>query len=414
MGASQREPKAGLVALTASTVVLVAGVAAVAWFVEVRGAGVGAMLAGPQALDLAIVVGVTIALSVAAHFVVANGLRAAAGGGERVLLRRALEIDVTDPDVVREFESLPELRELVATLVTEKAHVRDLSDRLEAVRGEIDAVTEGMRRSTTSLSRLREEGASALGVQIAVLWNGLVERVRHAEEQVAQAAERGASASAADGDLEALVSRLDELESDLARLRTALAAPTRDAGIEVEAETWSVPDPSRSPVPHVAPASLFIEEDADAPVVGMQPVAPGDIEFVTRGSETPAYDALPAESAPSMRNPAAVGLGTPGAAASGRQATPVAVPVHAGTNVPALARAAASEPAFEEMPFPRFVGRSQPSPSDRVEVTYEQAAEDAVELPASALFFESEPESEPASDEKVLDLRSLGAREFEA
>jgi hypothetical protein len=288
------------------------------------------------------------------------------------LLRRALEIDVTDPEAVREFAPVPELRELVATVVTEKAHVRDLSDRLESMRGEIDAMTAGMRRSVEQLDRLREENMSVVGNQIAVLWNSLVERVRFAEEQRALATAKAAvdvgAGAVEDGDLGTLVNRLDELESELGRLRSAVAPPATMFGKrEVPVESVHVPQaPSRWRGPAAAADST--------------PAAP---------LRTPARDIFFEEEEP---------------------AEPATVSTPAGTSSLPVSDFGADD----DLPFPHFVGLPVSTPMDRVEVTYEaHGGEEVVDLPASALLFESETDEEENAELEVFDLRSFGAREFE-
>src|SRR5262249_34668969 len=131
----------------------------------------------------------------------------------------------------------PQLRDLVNMWIGEKTQARELGDRLESMRGEIDGLLVGMQRSAQELERLRADALSPLGVQIAGLWNVMVERVRTATV----AAQEGAPAAGADDSdsdqaaalqVRALVSRLDELESELERLRTRVHEPI--VGLENE------------------------------------------------------------------------------------------------------------------------------------------------------------------------------------
>jgi hypothetical protein len=72
-------------------------------------------------------------------------------------------------------------------------------------------------------------------------------------------------------------------------------------------------------------------------------------------------------------------------------------------------------PEPEGMRFPKFVERPSSPQSDRVDLTYDsQVVDDVVDLPASALLFEAEPEEEQREhDNKVFDLRAFGATEFD-
>jgi hypothetical protein len=90
-------------------------------------------------------------------------------------------------------------------------------------------------------------------------------------------------------------------------------------------------------------------------------------------------------------------------------------PAREATPAATTATATAGAPSFDDIEFPHFVGRPPRPVADRVEVTYDgQDGEEVVELPASALLFESDATGpEPAASEPVLDLRSLGALEFE-
>src|SRR6185436_18697463 len=98
-------------------------------------------------------------------------------------------------------------------------------DRLEMLRGEIDGLVDGMQRSSEDLGPLREEGSSPVGEHVVRHWNGLVLRVREAEEALEQAAERVAvpqpepEAQAPQRGVATLVARLDELEAELDLLR---------------------------------------------------------------------------------------------------------------------------------------------------------------------------------------------------
>jgi hypothetical protein len=95
------------------------------------------------------------------------------------------------------------------------------------------------------------------------------------------------------------------------------------------------------------------------------------------------------------------------------------LPEAAGEDVAVPARRPAlparTPPSLEDTAFPHFVGRPVRPIPDRLEVTYEgNQGEEVVDLPASALLFESEADVNPlAADGEPIDLRSLGATEFD-
>jgi hypothetical protein len=74
---------------------------------------------------------------------------------------------------------------------------------------------------------------------------------------------------------------------------------------------------------------------------------------------------------------------------------------------------AEADPEFEKLRFPRFVGKPVGRIEGRVEVTYEADDENASRIPDETLLFEAEEESGPAPVDPIVDLRSLGAVEFD-
>lgn len=353
MGSEARQKKGAAsppaVAAMASSLVLVVGLGVTAYFVEVRGTGFVGELQGARGLEILVLLAALGAVAVTTQLAVAAAARQVRGGqAVRQLLQRALALDSTDPDARREFESVPEVRDLVAMLVAEKTQVRDLGDRVEMLRGEMDGLAEGMRRSAADLGRMRREGLSDVGLAIAASWNALLDRVKEAIRAPAESAAESAPSAVA---VEALVARLDELEAELQQLRIALdGAPVWRAA--VDAASTAV-DAALAPAPAVA------------------------------ASSTPDWQVL--------EEPAAM--------------APASAPAPTGSG--SVAR-------FEDIDFPHFVGRPVRAVPDRVEVTYEgQDGEEVVDLPASALLFESEAETADPTQEPVLDLRTLGARESE-
>ena len=273
------------------------GVTALVYFVELRGAGIVAELSSVRGPELLIYAGAVVLVALSAFFMVAAAARRSSGDAElQALLQRAREIDVTDPDALRVFDASPALRDVVAQLATEKAHVRELSDRLETLRGEFLGVTEGMRRSAQDLGHLREENLSGPAMQAVLLWNGLVDRLKQPELHAAPTVV-GATvhADAGHSEVTALVTRLDELETELARLRDAMGSPAAPVAARRASGTWTADEPALEiettatpwgaskveaapaaedwsvPVIEAAPAA----EDWGVPVIEAAPAEPG-------------------------------------------------------------------------------------------------------------------------------------------
>ena len=359
----------------AGTVVFAVGVGLAAYFIEVRGTGLRVEWMSGHGPELGIVAGALIVASLTAHLAIVNlAQRLRSTSRHRQLLHHALEVDYADPEVLPRFDVIPDLRELVGLIASEKAQSREQSDRIETLRGELRGLVEGMQRSAVDLVRMREEGSSELGLLAVATWNSLLERTRIAEAALADsekarvelesahAATDSAgedtvfaepeplqAASADDSHLTTLMTRLDELEGELERLRGVTAPSTRH-GSEA--------------APAAAPP--WVEPSRTAPVLASVVPAP-EVSF----------DDL--EVSPSVR-------------------------AWTGPKVPPVAPDAA-----EEMQFPHFVGRPAGPIPDRIEVSYEATDEAVMELPSSALLFEDETTDE----EPVVDLRHLGALELD-
>jgi len=373
-------------------------------FVVVAGAGVGAYLirfrAHPAgvpvpAAELTILGGGLVAVAAATYFAVASACRHAAAG-LRQLLGHALELDATDPQAAAAFEAEPQLRDLVNMWIGEKTQARELGDRMETMRGEIDGLIAGMSRSAQDLTRLRTETLSPVGVQLAGVWNVMLERARHVEAPAeATAAASASPAVHAAPEVRALVDRLDELESELERLRTHVQDPV----LEVVPESAPL-----DKVPMLLPdTEEDIREDLlFTPSVQAEPEW-GDVHVVEpRGNAQPWQLEDEPFGAPQATAP--VDAVAPPSRVTDREPAPpqirrgevVAVVPGAGrpqpARIPASALAERGAMQFEDLDFPHFVGRPVGDADDRVAVTYDaQTAAESGELPASALLFDDEP-----------------------
>jgi hypothetical protein len=347
---ASRGPTPHGIAAMATSLVLLTGLGVGAYFVELRGAGLQAQLQAGHGREMLVLLGLLALVAGTAQFAVSAAVRQLRSSASyRALVNHALEIDYADPDAVKAFDSAPELRDLVGMLAAEKEQVRDLGDRLEALRGEVDGVSEGMQRAASDLGRLREESLSEVGQQLIGAWNEVVGRARRAEEGL-EAAQAAGEGRAHDAPAEAqrsgaVLHRLESLEGELRGLRAALQQAT-SARVAVT--------PQQMPVPMASPAAVL-------PTVSPAP---------TLQRTTP--------SAPR----------------------------------PALFASEAGEPGtrFEDTRFPHFVGQPVGPIPDRVEVTYEGTdGQQPEDLPDSALLFEAEDDD---GLEPVLDLQEFGAVEI--
>jgi hypothetical protein len=383
-------------AAIAGLLVLLAGFGVGTYFVAFRTAGVQPPSAS---LELGIVAGAVALLALLTFLAVLSGAKRAGGGSVQRLLQRALEIDATDPDTVRQFAPVPALRDLVAHWMSERAHVRELGDRVEMLRGELDGIADGMRRSAQDLGRIREQPSNPLGVQIVATWNTMVERLKQAESKAAEAVSTAAAPAAAplgpssEPIVRTLVARLDELESELDRLRghvgDAPALEILDAGTE-SARNESAPRAR----PPVAAAPLELERRAEAPR-SRTPASDdrwGEVEVVEPLPRTQSWQVV-ADDDSSLFVP-----------------EPSAQPPAPATAPPPAVQP--GDPRFEDLHFPHFVGKPVGGLEDRVAVTYEgqDAAAEVAELPAHALLFDDEP---PVDELPVFDLDRLSTPERE-
>ena len=364
----------------AGTLVFAVGIGLAAYFIEVRGTGLRVEWMSGHGPELGVVVGALIVASLTAHVAIANlTQRLQSTSRYRQLLHHALEVDYADPEILRRFDVIPDLRELVGLIASEKAQGREQSDRIETLRGELRGLIEGMQRSAVDLGRMREESSSELGLLAVATWNSLLERTRAAEAALAESERARAelesaqvltphdeetvfaeaesfptvSSEAEARHITTLVTRLDELEGELERLRSLTAAPSRRS----------------------SEADLAAPRSAEPAWVDSLPAS-------AMSSESESESFFDLEVSPTVH------------AWTGPKVPPVATPE-----------------AAEEMHFPHFVGRPvRGAIPDRIEVSYETSDDDAMtELPSSALLFEDESEDE----EPVVDLRQLGALELD-
>jgi len=381
-------PTPHAVGALAGVLVFAVGVGLAVYFIEVRGTGVRVEWMSGHGPELAIVGGALLVASLAAHLAIANlAQRLRSSSRHRQLLHHALEVDYADAEVLRRFDSIPDLRELVGLVASEKSQGRELGDRVEALRGELRSLVEGMQRSALDLARMREESTTELGMLAVATFNGLLERTRTAEAALAESetarqqleSQRSemsiasedtvyaepepdeAPKAAADAQhLTTLVARLDELEDELQRLRTVTAAPPRRT---VESSQRTVVPRATTPT-WVQPSRVTPSSMASMPVAGLS------FEDLQPSPAPPRWNA-PATAAP------IVGATPPG-----------------------------------DMQFPHFVGRPVGPIADRIEVSYETPdGEEVMDLPASALLFEDDDVR--ANEEPAMDLRSLGALELD-
>lgn len=426
---SERGTSPHVVAAMMSLLVLLVGAGIATYFIEIRGSGLQAELRGPQVGQILILGAALLLVAVTAYVAVVGAVGTARGASQyRALVRRALDTDWADAGALAQFGSAPELRELVGMLMAEKTQTLELTDRVEAARGELHGLAEGMQRSAETLGPVREESLSVVGVQVAGLWNGLVQRVQQAEAAARSAAAEptvvGEALTAIDASenedvpgLAALVERLDSLEAELQRLRRPRPGVETQPAVTPGAARPTV-EPVVAPVPApepfaTAPAAAASVRELDPETFGRNAV-PWTAERFAALRDLGAQPVAPSVAGPperlDSRLETSVQLaGAPFVLDDDRRAEAPA-PAAAGfeTEVPT---ASAADTRFVDMGFPHFVGRPVRPIPDRVAVTYEGATNDeVVELPAGALLFDSEPEA--ADEAAVVDLDALGAVEF--
>lgn len=304
---------------------------------------------------------------------------------------------------------------------------------------------------------MREDHPSELGRKVATLWNSMIERVQDLEARGAVPATSSVSSekSAASIDVE---ERLRELEARVCQLQSAL----RTANIEDELLVTEAQGHTSGSLlaPEGSPEVVDLEERVDpVPSLVMQDEdeGPGAQELETFAEEFDEVDVSvdntfaesPARGAPTFAGPWSKEAPTKAAAPQPPRPAPVAPTVAdsadeedtsehtysewGGKGFAELTPAASQEssrfaatpgerttaaegPArgITRMQFPEF--RSQPRPTDRVDVTYEGSthAEPVADLRGLDDSVDSaivEEEANVEIDDEVVDLKSLGALE---
>ncbi|UCE02721.1 MAG: hypothetical protein JSW67_00490 [Candidatus Latescibacterota bacterium] len=201
-----------------------------AYFVELRGLGIQALLESEQFTEVLVVLGVVVVFALVAQIAVASAIGPNKRSGmDRRLLRRVLEMDPEDPELLDASDLPSDLREIVRAVSSEKQRARDATHELQVLRQEINELVKGMERSIETHDPLREEQTTETTARLARLWNGLMAESQEgggASQTATPAATPlsagGVGAAAAMGvvsrDLDDLTSRLGEIEGDLAKL----------------------------------------------------------------------------------------------------------------------------------------------------------------------------------------------------
>ncbi len=167
-------------ALMASFAVLLTGSALCTYFVQVRGAGWSAMLAGSLGPELVIVCVAIVALALVVHLSVARALGVAQNAqAPRMMIRRALEVLDAERLDATELEDVPaEVRDLVAAFATQKSREQQLERELQAMHRGTRELVQRLEQSGAKLESLSAEATDELAIRVARAWNPLVEQVR--------------------------------------------------------------------------------------------------------------------------------------------------------------------------------------------------------------------------------------------
>jgi hypothetical protein len=248
-----------VVATLSSLLLLLVSCALGFYFMELRGPGVRTLLSGSQASEVLVLLGGLAAVVLTGHLAVANAARSAQGvNGYRKLIRRAAEVDSSDPDVLQPFVAVPELRDLVGVLVAEKEQGRQLQDALESVRGEYQGLLAGMQRSLEDGSRMREDHPSELGRKVATLWNSLIERVEAGVTQPSGSSDEPSAAASGAGQ-DVTEKRLHELEERVTHLQSMLGGD-RDGFLVTDDESMGT---ESMLIPESQPEIIDLEDELD-------------------------------------------------------------------------------------------------------------------------------------------------------
>jgi hypothetical protein len=468
------------IAAIASSLVLLVSLALAIYFIELRGAGLRALMATGQAPEILVLFGIVGIVAIVGYLMVASAVRTSSPRTYRLLLRQALEDGLENAAIDDELDDVPELRELLGMAASERARAQDVTQQLNALRRDVSDLHLGMEQSTRQLEPLAENLTSDVAQQMARLWNGLLAQALQAATRTPSAApiapsavapptfaapearpreERRKSAgmqvdpgatewpsappnqwvserpqdrreqpsavetpSAGEPPTRESSERSVPLESELDRLWGIFAAKSRTAQSEPEASgssgdaasiapegaLYSEPVPE-APWGSVEDASEFAAPGGSADTWGViEPHGP-----VAQWNPPPSPGPVQQDWMTAPEPPAPAAPAAPASGAGGRTAR--------SGEAPLLPVDPDADQDFEKLRFPHFVGKPVGHIDGRVEVTYEADDENTSRLPDEALLFEAEEESGPESGPKlgrtgvdpIVDLRSLGAVEFD-
>jgi hypothetical protein len=246
------------VAMLAALLVLGAGFGVGAYFVELRGIGLSALLAGDLAPELVLLAGAVLAMAVVVQLHVARAARRAdPTRALRTMLRQALScLEAGDGEPVAP-QGLPaEMHDLVGVVAAEKNRTQEARREVQAMRREVNELLLGLERSAAAHEPLREDTQSEFGQRVARAWNDLLERRESSRRQTAPDPDSmnldlGTSPlrmpqEAAAAELQSLSARLSRLEASVEQLRDAVRsssmAPASAARPGMQPSVLAVPE----------------------------------------------------------------------------------------------------------------------------------------------------------------------------
>lgn len=172
-----------MLACMASASILLSGGIVGAYFVQLRGPGWEALLAGEWLPELVLVAGVVAALAVVVHLQVLRALAATRGPASvRGMLRRALDLlGAADGEASEAYAALPaEVRELVGLFESQRTREQQGEREKQRLRQEMTDFLGALERSRSTMEPLRVEGAGELAGRVAPVWNQLLVQARQA------------------------------------------------------------------------------------------------------------------------------------------------------------------------------------------------------------------------------------------
>lgn len=425
----------------AAFLLFLAGLGTAAYFVEFRGVGFATLVAAETAPELVIVGGALLALALVTHLSVSRALHTVpAETSIRSVLRHALTLaDVPADQIEDEIETLPsEIQDLVRMLSAQRDRSEGTGREIQSLRHEMNAILQGMQRSTLSLEPMRLEGASEFGRAAAIAWNQMLERVQSSSrENVPSAIEQPLMQGASQLELQSLRQRMGTLESRCGRLEAELlsvrsqedpvsgAEPTfageapdlildaQNATLPTrkdEASAWEPPEASDSmPTPEEissASPSGYHEWTGHASAGSWELHREAKAALETDG------DSNDDESSPFVSPFSGSRSGAEDLVLEGGDSQPAAEPFVDDTYSLSPDTPTPIDPVSGEFSFPHFVGKPAGPLEGRVEVTFEghrrtPEAEQSEELSVDPDGSASRPGS------VIFDLRSLGAVELD-